>query len=73
MNIEILKPTGWLLAIGCNLECNFCIFHLFLYGISPESISALLINGISLIDLFSKHKPKFMDSFKISSTEPFHH
>ena len=58
--IDVLKFIGWLLALGNSLECNLCLVHLFLYTISPESVSMLLVNSISLIDHLWQLKPKFI-------------
>ena len=67
MAVDILKPIGWLPALGNNLECNLHMFHFFLYGILLECIFILLLNGICLIDHLRQLKPKVMGHFKISS------
>ena len=73
MAVDILKPIGWLLALRYNLEYNLYIFHFFLYGILPEGISILLINGICLTDHLRQLKLKFMCPFKVLSTALSHH
>ena len=47
-----------------NLECNHYILHLFLYGITPENVSVLLVNGISFNDHLLQLTHKFMCSFR---------
>ena len=61
--VDILELIGLLLALRYNLECDFQTFHLFLNGILPESISILLVDGMSLFDCLRQLKPKFMGSF----------
>ena len=73
MAVDILKLIGWLLALGYNFECDLHILHFFLYGISPEGIPILLVNGICLIDHLRQLEPKVMGSFKVSSAMLSHH
>ena len=73
MAIDIPKPIGWLLAFGYNLEYDLHIFHFFLYGVSPEGISILLVNDICLIDHLKQLEPKFMGPFKVLSAAFSHH
>ena len=58
---------------GYNLECNLHVLHFFLYGVSPDTISFFLVNGISLFDLLSQLEPKFIGSIKVLSAVPSHH
>ena len=63
--VDILKTIRWFLAIRYNLECNLHIFHFFLYGILPEGISTLFINGICLIDCLRQLDTKLMGLSKV--------
>ena len=62
-----------LLALGYNLDWDLHIFHFFLCSISPENVSILLVDGISLIDRLRQLEPKFMVSFQILNTKPSHY
>ena len=70
---DILITIGCLLTFWYDLECNPNIFHLSFYGISPESISILLVNGNNLPDDLGHLEPKFICPLKVLSNAPFHH
>ena len=71
--VDMLKPTGWLLTLRYNLECNLHIFHLFLNGVLQDSIFALLVGGISLFNHLRQIEPKFMGPFKVSKNVLSHY
>ena len=55
------------------MECNLYIFDFLFYGILPESVSILLIDGNNLLNCHMQLKPKLIGPLKVSRTAPFHH
>ena len=73
MALGMLKSIGRLFGLRYNLECNLHIFYFFLYGILPEGITILLVNGIHLVDHLRQLQAKFMSLFKVFSAAFSHH
>ena len=72
MKIDVLITSRLPLTIWIDL-CDFLISHFFFYGILPDDISILVIDGNSLFDCLRQLEPKFMGPFKVSSTVSFQH